>query len=191
MTKNIVFSVLMLISSVAFSKVVCDGQTNAELTNCAQRNYEAADKILNKSYNEFLSKATPPERQNLIATQRAWVAYKEKYCDAAFDVTSPGAEASIDKWTCLTSATEVRTNEIRYLESSVGMDDFRRSLSVMANLYENGDTTKVISKLIKSTPDGNNPNWVKYVDLNCKMTAAKLQEERNACTARLNFFKNW
>nr|WP_249203630.1 lysozyme inhibitor LprI family protein [Burkholderia ambifaria] len=181
----------MLISSAAFSKAACNGQTNAELTDCAQTNYEAADKILNRSYNDFLGKSTAPEKQNLIAAQRAWVTYKEKYCNAAFDATTPGAEASIDKWTCLTSVTEARTNEIRYLESSIGMDDFRRSLAVMANLYENGDTTKVIYKLTKNTSDGNNPNWVKYVDLNCKMTAAKLHEERNVCTARLNFFKNW
>lgn len=71
------------------------------------------------------------------------------------------------------------------------MDVFRRSIAVMANLYENGDTGKVITKLIKNTSDGDNPNWVKYVTLNCKMAAAKLQEERDACTARLNFFKNW
>lgn len=181
----------MLISGAAFSRVVCNVQDNAGLINCTQKNYEAADRILNGGYNEFIRKATPLERKNIIATQRAWITYKEKYCDAAFDAVSPGAEASIDKWTCLTSATEVRTNEIRYLESSIGMDDFRRSLSVMANLYENGDATKVISKLIKNTPDGNNPSWIKYVDLNCKMVAARLHEERNTCTARLNFFKNW
>ncbi|MCA8037388.1 DUF1311 domain-containing protein [Burkholderia arboris] len=189
--KNVAVCMLMLVSSVAFSKVVCNGQNNVELASCAQANYDAEDKILNRSYIELIGKITAPEKQNLIATQRAWVAYKEKYCNAAFDATAPGAEASIDKWTCLASVTEARTNEIRYLGSSIGMDDYRRSLTVMANLYENGDVTKVISKLIKNTPDGNNPSWIKYVDLNCKMTAAKLQEDRNACAARLNFFKNW
>ncbi|WP_269508456.1 lysozyme inhibitor LprI family protein [Burkholderia sp. IMCC1007] len=191
MTKNIAFFMLILISSTVFSKVICNGQVNAELADCAEENYEAADRILNNSYNEFIRKSNPPEKKNLIEAQRAWIEYKERYCDAAFDATAPGAEASIDKWACLTSLTEVRTNEIRYLESSIGMDDFRRSLSVMANLYENGDTAKVISKLIKSTPDRSNPDWVKYVHLNCKMTAERLQEEGNACTARLNFFKNW
>ncbi|WP_217589032.1 lysozyme inhibitor LprI family protein [Burkholderia sp. GbtcB21] len=191
MTKNIVFCVLMLVSGAAFSKVACNGQTNAELTNCAQANYEAADKILNKSYNDFLGEVSPSDKQNLIATQRAWVVYKEKYCGAAFDATAPGAEAAIDKLACLTSVTEARTEEIRYLGAAIGMDIFRRSLTVMANLYENGDTGKVIAKLIKNTPDGDNPNWVKYVALNCKMTAGKLHEERDACTARLNFFKNW
>ncbi|MGU8080580.1 lysozyme inhibitor LprI family protein [Burkholderia pyrrocinia] len=191
MTKNIVFCVLMLVSGAAFSKIACNGQTNAELTNCAQANYEAADKILNKSYNDFLGKVSPSDKQNLIATQRAWVVYKETYCGAAFDATAPGAEAAIDKLACLTSVTEARTEEIRYLGSAIGMDIFRRSLTVMANLYENGDTGKVIAKLIKNTSDGDNHNWVKYVALNCKMTAGKLHEERDACTARLNFFKNW
>nr|WP_157381664.1 lysozyme inhibitor LprI family protein [Burkholderia ubonensis] len=62
MTKNIVFCVLMLVSGAAFSKVACNGQTNAELTNCAQTNYEDADKILNKSYNDFLMKMTASDK---------------------------------------------------------------------------------------------------------------------------------
>ncbi len=61
----------------------------------------------------------------------------------------------------------------------------------MANLYEGGDTTKVISRLEKYTPGENNSDWTKYANLNCSMTATKLKEEHDVCTARLNFYKNW
>ncbi|WP_081077255.1 lysozyme inhibitor LprI family protein [Burkholderia pseudomultivorans] len=191
MVKNIGFCLLMLVSSVVFSKTACDAQTNTGLADCAQENYRSADKTLNRSYSELLGTVTAAEKQNLIATQRAWITYKEKYCNSAFDAATPGAEASVDKWSCLESVTEARTSEIRYLGSSIGMNAFRRSLTVMAALYENGDVKKVISKLERNTPDGNDPDWVKYVHLNCGMTAAKLQEDHDACVARLNFFKNW
>ncbi|AYQ42069.1 MULTISPECIES: lysozyme inhibitor LprI family protein [Burkholderia cepacia complex] len=189
--KQITIILMALISGSAFSKTACNGQTNVELTACAQANYKSADAILNKTYSDTLGKINSTDKQNLISAQRAWVAYKDKYCNSAFDATSPGAEASIDKWSCLTSVTESRTSEIRYISSSIGMDEFRRSLGVMANLYEGGDTAKVIMKLERNTPDGSNPGWLKYVSLNCKITAVKLQEDRETCAARLNFYKNW
>ncbi|MFM0647415.1 lysozyme inhibitor LprI family protein [Paraburkholderia bryophila] len=189
---KIIFVLLMaLVSNLAFSKAVCDGQTNAELENCAHANFDATDKELNRSYSELLKRMPASDKPNFVATQRAWVSYKEKYCQSAYDATSPGEEAGVDKWSCFASVTETRTKEIHYLDSSVGMGDFRKALAVMASVYEGGDTNKVVSKLINQTPDGKNPDWRKYVDLNCKMTAAKLQEEHDACVARLNFYKNW
>lgn len=189
--KNIAAILIVLASAPAFSKNICNGQTNAELITCAQTNYKSADSYLNETYSNVLRKIPSSDKQGLIATQKAWVAYKDKYCNLAFENTAPGEEAPIDKWSCLTSVTEARTNEIRFISSSIGMDDFRRSLTVMANLYENGDVGKVLSKLVKNTSDGTNPDWLKYVSLNCKMTSEKLQEDREICIARLNFFKNW
>jgi hypothetical protein len=71
------------------------------------------------------------------------------------------------------------------------VDDYTKSLIVMANLYEHGDTNKVIAKLINDTPDSKNPDWIQYANLNCKMTALKLSEDQRACIARMNFYKNW
>ncbi|QBR00455.1 lysozyme inhibitor LprI family protein [Paraburkholderia pallida] len=191
MMKIFVFLAIFFASHAALSKAVCGGQTNYEIEHCARSNYESADKDLNQNYNNILSKMPARDKQDLVVTQRLWVVYKEEYCQSAYDAASPGEEAAIDKLTCLTSVTEARTKEIRYLDSSVGMDDFRRSLAIMANLYEHGDTGKVISRLVSQNSDGNDLNWMKYVDLNCRMTASKLSEEHNACVARLNFYRNW
>ncbi|MBN3769235.1 lysozyme inhibitor LprI family protein [Burkholderia sp. Se-20378] len=189
--KYIATILIVLASASAFSKNICNGQTNVEITGCVQENYRSADNDLNSIYDNVLGKIPSSSKKSFIATQRAWIAYKDKYCNLAFEATAPGAEAPIDKWSCLTSVTEARANEIRYFYSSIGMDDFRRSLAVMANLYENGDASRVLSKLVKNTPDGDDPDWLKYVNLNCKMTSEKLQEDRETCIARLNFYKNW
>jgi uncharacterized protein YecT (DUF1311 family) len=189
--KNITALLIVFASASAFSKNICNDQANVEITGCVQKNYRYADNDLNSAYDNVLGKISSSSKKSLIATQRAWIAYKDKYCNLAFEATAPGAEAPIDKWSCLTSVTETRENEIRYFYSSIGMDDFRRSLVVMANLYENGDASRVLSKLVKNTPDRDNPDWLKYVNLNCKMTSEKLQEDRETCIARLNFYKNW
>ncbi|WP_081074742.1 lysozyme inhibitor LprI family protein [Burkholderia cepacia] len=120
--KHIAITPMALVSGSAFSKTACIGQINTELTACAQENYKSADAALNNTYKDALGKINSTDKQNLISAQRAWVAYKDKYCSSAFDATSPGAEASIDKWSCLTSVTESRTSEIRYISSSIGMD---------------------------------------------------------------------
>ncbi|MDN7494330.1 lysozyme inhibitor LprI family protein [Burkholderia gladioli] len=189
--KKLFICVMLLVSFGSHASPACEGQTTSDLASCAQADFGRKDRELNQSYNDLLKKLPLPQKQKFIDTQRAWIKYKENYCQQAFSATAPGAEASIDKWSCLASTTASRIDEIHYLDSSTGMDAFRRSLAVMANLYEGGDTTKVISKLRRDTSDGNNPDWVSYVDLDCSMTAAKLEEAHDVCVARLNFYKNW
>lgn len=189
--KKLFICVTLLVSFGSHASPACEGQTTSDLASCAQADFGRKDRELNQSYNDLLKKLPLPQKQKFIDTQRAWIKYKENYCQQAFSATAPGAEASIDKWSCLASTTASRIDEIHYLDSSTGMDAFRRSLAVMANLYEGGDTTKVISKLRRDTADGNNPDWVSYVDLDCSMTAAKLEEAHDVCVARLNFYKNW
>ncbi|MFX1674594.1 lysozyme inhibitor LprI family protein [Paraburkholderia sp. A2WS-5] len=191
MTKILTLLAIISVSHTVFSKEICNGNTNSEIENCAHENFQSADNNLNGRYKDLLSKLTGTDKQNFVAAQRSWVAYKENYCQAAYDATSPGEEAGVDKWTCLTSVTEARTKEILYIGSSVGMGDYRRSLAIMADLYEHGDTSKVISRLVNQYSERSDQNWKKYVDLNCKMTASKLSEEHNACVARLNFYRNW
>ncbi|MBB3262121.1 uncharacterized protein YecT (DUF1311 family) [Paraburkholderia bannensis] len=190
MRKIIFLSILFLVSQSSFSKP-CDAQTNNDLERCAQAGYESSDKQLNSSYADLLKKLPEVDRKNLIVTQRAWIGFKEKYCQSQFDSIRPGEEAGIDKWTCLDTITESRAKEIGYLAGVSGMEEFRRSLKLMANLYEHGDTEKVISKLLTYNAQRNDQNWINYVNLDCRMTNSRLSEEHNACVARLNFYRDW
>lgn len=188
---SVVFVGILILSNSAHSGSVCDSQITREIEACAESNFKGIDAELNRVYQMLDRKLAPADRKNLRQTQRYWIQYKTKYCQAAFDATSPGQEAGIDKLACLESVTSERTHELLFLDNSYSMKDFNRALNFMANEYENGQEGQVLRKLARDTMDGEDQDWLRYVEANCQMTHAKLLEERDACVARMNFYRNW
>lgn len=189
--KHALILVAVFFSHVVVAKSVCDSQVTRELEQCAKRNYEEADTMLNRQYINLRNRLSDAEKNKLQETQRYWVSYKTRYCQDAFKATSPGSEASIEMWSCLESVTDSRNKELSYIYSSSGMKDFDSALTFMANEYENGDRSKVIAKLVRDVQDANSPDWKRYVDSNCQITHQNLKEDHDACVARMNFYKNW
>ncbi|WGS54701.1 lysozyme inhibitor LprI family protein [Paraburkholderia sp. D15] len=181
---------LLFIDSVQALEL-CNYQTNRELEACAYTNFKTADKDLNRQYADAIRSVSQVDKEALLTAQRRWIVYKENYCPETFDAIRDGEEAGIEKWSCLQSVTEMRTRELRYLSQLGGMVEFRKALFVMASLYENDDSEKVLSKLVAHVPQSTHPDWIKYVEANCKLTASTLHEEHDYCVARLNFYKNW
>lgn len=182
---------LFMLSNSAHSRSVCDSQITREIETCAESNFKEADFELNRVYQAMEKNWVDADRKKLQQAQRYWIKYKTKYCQAAFDETSPGQEASIDKFSCLESVTSTRTRELLFLDNAYGMNDFKQALNFMANEYEHGNEGQVLIKLAQDTPDGKNQDWLQYVEANCQMTHAKLREEHGVCVARMNFYKNW
>ncbi|WP_341317367.1 lysozyme inhibitor LprI family protein [Paraburkholderia sp. IMGN_8] len=188
---GMVLAGLFLISNAAHSRPVCGSPVTREIETCAESNFKEADAELNRVYQALGKKWVEGDRKQLQQAQRYWIQYKTKYCQAAFDETSPGQEAGIDKWACLESVTFTRTRELLFLDNSYSMKDFKRALTFMANEYENGNEGQVLNKLARDMPDGKNQDWLRYVEANCQMTHTKLREEHDVCVARMNFYKNW
>lgn len=179
------------VSSIVLARSNCTSQITREIEACTKKNAQESDDALNKEYTYLMRKFSADDRRLLLETQRYWIAYRDQYCQAAFDATSPGEEAGIDKWSCIDEITSTRTQELRYIDSSYTMKDFRSALRIMADQYEHGDLEKVINKLDKGVSGSSDPVWLKYVSANCEMTKKKLGEENNVCVARMNFYKNW
>jgi uncharacterized protein YecT (DUF1311 family) len=192
MMQNIVaFLALSVLSCAAYSKSVCNSQVTREIETCAESNFRGADSELNHVYQTLQAKWDGADAKSLQQTQRYWIQYKTKYCQAAFDAVYPGEEAGIDKWACLESVTTARTHELLYLDNSYDMIDFKHALNFMANEYEKGDEGRVLIKLARDMSGKENDNWSRYVQANCSMTHAKVLEEHDVCIARMNFYKNW
>jgi uncharacterized protein YecT (DUF1311 family) len=115
---------IFVFSSIAAASTLCNSKITRELEACARNNFELSDKQLNGAYRTLASKLQREDAQMLLTAQRAWVAYKEKTCQGAYDATSPGEEAGIDKWTCLDEITKTRLRELQYLESGAGLAVF-------------------------------------------------------------------
>jgi uncharacterized protein YecT (DUF1311 family) len=188
---SVILTGLFILSNSAHSKSVCDSQITRDIETCAKSNFKETDAELNRFYQALGKKWVEADRKKLQQAQRYWIQYKTRYCQVAFDETSPGQEAGIDKWAYLESVTSTRTRELLFLDNSYSMSDFKQALNFMANEYENGNVGQVLNKLSRDTPDGNNQDWFRYVEANCQMTHAKLREEHDVCVARMNFYKNW
>ncbi|TKC78925.1 DUF1311 domain-containing protein [Trinickia terrae] len=130
---------ILIFSGSVFSKMVCDSQVTSEIESCARSNFQLADKDLNEKYRGLIGKFDGVDRENLRSAQRYWVVYKDRYCEAAFDATNPGAEAAVEKWACLESVTAERTRELGYIDASSDMTGFYRALTFVARYYEGGD----------------------------------------------------
>lgn len=106
-------------------KIDCENATaTSELNWCADQEFEAADKDLNKAYAEALKSipemaGEPPYDAKaweaaLRASQRAWIAYRDAECNdhvPMFWTGGSGATAEIVG--CKSAMTKARTKEIQ------------------------------------------------------------------------------
>ena len=180
---------IFVFSSIAAASTLCNSKITRELEACARNNFELSDKKLNGAYRVLASKLQREDAQMLLTAQRAWVAYKEKTCQGAYDATSPGEEAGIDKWTCLDEITKTRSRELQYLESGAGLADFFHAADVVSEYYENGSRNRFIAKLAEKALLKDDPNWNLYVAENCKLAVSRFSEEKQDCMARKIFYR--
>ena len=56
-----------------------NAETQLELNDCALQQFKKSDAELNVVYKRILKNLDPTEKKNLIATQRAWLTYRDAY----------------------------------------------------------------------------------------------------------------
>jgi uncharacterized protein YecT (DUF1311 family) len=187
---TIVFiSIFCFFSTWASATSICSSNITKDLENCAKSNYELADQDLNKRYREIIFKLSEVDRNLLITAQREWVKYKERTCQEAYESTSPGREAGIDRWTCLDQITRTRTSEINYIDSGTGGDDFFRAVDVVSKYYEQGDHSRFIARLVADLDKDGSSDWRQYVSQTCTLAVRRTHEEKNTCIARQQFYR--
>lgn len=103
-------------SSAGTSRECWDtARTQAALNECAQKDYETADREMNVVYKQLLSMDDPIFREKLKAAQRAWLVFRDahvtsKYPDshAWYGSAMPQCMASL-----LAEMTRERTTQLR------------------------------------------------------------------------------
>ncbi|WP_183085236.1 lysozyme inhibitor LprI family protein [Trinickia fusca] len=181
----------LTLCGVSVASKICDSTATEQLEACAKSNYAEADGKLNSAYKDLLSKTTYQHKNLLVTAQQNWIKYKEKYCQDAFDATSPGQEAGIDRWSCLEAVTRARERELQYFALNDDLSDFYHAVDFVARTYEGGDRDKVIKKINFGYPSKDDGLWLNYVEENCKLASAMFHEDRLTCVARQNFYRDW
>ena len=101
--------------------------SNVEMTDCAWKAYKAADKELNAVWKQVMASIKPDDflpadaaktwKEDLLSSQRAWITFKEKDCDAVAYEWYGGSGANLAVGSCLYHHTMLRTKDLkaRYL----------------------------------------------------------------------------
>lgn len=81
----------------------------ATLNQCADLDYQAADKKLNETYSKLLKKVSPQSKPRLQKAERAWVAYREAQCEFLTSSPTPYSAQPMIHLYCLSRLTEAQT----------------------------------------------------------------------------------
>jgi uncharacterized protein YecT (DUF1311 family) len=108
--KTILLSLVLLTGACAFVYA----QSQHEMNRTAAEDFTKADAILNKVYKKVLaSLEDAADKKQLIAAQRAWLAYRDAQATFQADLDARGGSMRplIHSGTC-TRLTEARTKEL-------------------------------------------------------------------------------
>ncbi|OOL37453.1 hypothetical protein BOO94_13790 [Pseudomonas sp. FSL W5-0299] len=162
-----------------------DSFTNPDLIICGQQSFEKVDAVLNEQYKKTLASLSPADRKQLTDVQRRWVRFKEAYCEDLYQAVLPGAEAPIDKLTCLAQTTTARLGELIYLQTGMPNDGFYKAASLMAGQDRESGLKASINLL--GGGDFDDPVWKQYADGQCEMSFRLFREDLAYCAVRMRF----
>jgi uncharacterized protein YecT (DUF1311 family) len=113
-----VFLLLMLVTGSVFSQKRKTGpcanpQTQSEMNQCAGKDYQAADAVLNQVYPRLAAMLDTDEKAQLKDAQTAWLKYRDANCDFVADQFKGGTIRPMIYANCLADMTRKRTIELR------------------------------------------------------------------------------
>ncbi|MBE9179859.1 DUF1311 domain-containing protein [Oculatella sp. LEGE 06141] len=92
----------------------CDNpQTQVEINICAQAGYEAADRQLNRVYQQLKNSLNSQEQEQLIEAEEAWIEFRDSNCELESSQFEGGSIQPTIRYGCLEEMTRNRTAELQ------------------------------------------------------------------------------
>lgn len=96
----------------------CSGAANQrEINACYTNLYQQADRALQSTYDSLRKKLPPENAAKLRDAQRAWIAYKENWCDLQTTAVKNGTMYPTVLAQCLTELTNQQLERLVYQNS--------------------------------------------------------------------------
>ena len=119
--KVVLASFLLFISAGAYSagqpqkksEPCPNAQSQAEMNDCAGREYKKADAELNQVYQKLVAMLEADEKAQLKAVEMTWIKYRDANCDFVADQYKGGSMRPMILGFCLADMTHNRTNELK------------------------------------------------------------------------------
>lgn len=109
---------LPVVTTVAVAGDCSEAVTQADMSECADQSYRAADKALNAEYGKAMAALDETAGTALRDAQRAWIAFRDLACKAEAAQYAGGSIAPMVFSDCLTRLTERRTEDLRLLSQT-------------------------------------------------------------------------
>ena len=90
-----------------------NASSQAEMNDCAGKEYKAADAALNQVYRQLVAMLDDEENAQLKEAQTAWLKYRDLNCDFVADQYKGGTIRPMIHGLCLADVTKNRTAELR------------------------------------------------------------------------------
>lgn len=86
--------------------------SNIELKYCAEQSYQAAERDLDQTYQQVLTRLNPQEQQRLREIQQLWTGFRDRNCELEVSPTSGGTGYGLFLHQCLERLTKARTIDL-------------------------------------------------------------------------------
>ncbi len=118
MRRLILIAAMMLAGLPAAKAANCDNATDqATMNACADKALKAADAELNAVYKKITHRLAdePDTGKQLVAAQRAWIAFRDAQCTFASSAVSGGSAYPMVHAMCLDDLTRSRVADLKAL----------------------------------------------------------------------------
>jgi uncharacterized protein YecT (DUF1311 family) len=114
----------LLFTPLTHAAVNCaNASDQATMNQCAGQDYKAADKELNRVYQQITGrlKNNSDGKKLLVSAQRAWIGFRDAQCKFSASGVAGGSVYPLIYSNCMTSVTKVRVEALKqYLKCEEG-----------------------------------------------------------------------
>ncbi|WP_336801360.1 lysozyme inhibitor LprI family protein [Kaistia sp. MMO-174] len=118
MRRFVLIAAMTLAGLPAAQAVDCDNaEDQATMTACADMALKATDRQLNTTYQAITRRLAddPDTAKQLVAAQRAWIAFRDAECDFRSSGVSGGSAYPMVRAACLDGLTRTRLDQLKTL----------------------------------------------------------------------------
>lgn len=87
-------------------------QTQTQINTCAGIDYENAERRMNQVYQQLLPQLPVARRQRLVASQQAWLRFRENSCEFQRSEVAGGTMAPTVYNSCMAEMAKQRTQQL-------------------------------------------------------------------------------
>lgn len=113
---TVLLAAVMLAAGPARAACEDDATTQAELNDCAGQSFAKSDLALNGLYREIMQRLgrDSAEARQLVAAQRAWIAFRDAECDFAASGVEGGSIYPMTVVNCRDTLTQRRIDDLKF-----------------------------------------------------------------------------